>query len=95
MFDETGKTANRIIDSAIHDPGGDGAQERHERRMRAMRSLGDAERRSDNILKVGMWSSVAMLVAIVLLPVLIYIHSGPPNGNVHQIDATQSRGTAR
>lgn len=36
-------TATNIILSAARDPGGDGAQERHERRLRAMRMLHETE----------------------------------------------------
>lgn len=63
-------TASKIIESAIRDPGGEGMQTRHERRMRAMRTLGRAERRIDMLLKIAGGAAIAAPFVFILWIVL-------------------------
>jgi hypothetical protein len=57
----TDDTAANIVLSAVHDTSGD--PKRHEHRMRAMRMIGEAERRTDRLLKMS-------LVLVIAIPIL-------------------------
>lgn len=60
-------TAERILEAAAKDAGrpyDDEAERRHQRRLKAMRSLGDAERRLDRIL---LWGPILMLAVVALV----------------------------
>ena len=60
-------TVNRIIDSAIQDRSGD--QRRHQRRIGAMRALGNAERRMDRLLTFAAGLFITLMVGIIVLAV--------------------------
>jgi hypothetical protein len=72
MSDSTGDMAARIVASAARDSGGDdfeAAQERHARRMRAMRALGDIEQH-ERRLHLFSLGAVVLVVLIIFIGVM-------------------------
>jgi hypothetical protein len=62
--------ASKIIESAARDQPDvydDAAEERHQRRMRAMRALGDAERDGARIYIFGIWAVVIIVAAVLIM----------------------------